>query len=436
MFERSVNRWLLRGSAFTLLGRIVFAGSVVLQNAILARLLTPERMGGYLLTQSVLVPAMLVSLFGTDLLAIRWNGATTNRAERTAVLRSCAIVVGIGSLICAIVAVAGLVVLARFGSTWVVMAGWRWLLVPLIVLVSFQTLLSAFFRGLGQIGMATLLNGVLSSLLMLGFCGMAYWQKNDSIYDIIVLQIVSLIVPAIIGLIVLTPHAVEAATTQVKRSTRARILDIGRLGPRVMLTQVLALIATQSDIWIVGSFGSPDSVAGYGMASRLSQLVSMPLFVICGVLPPLMASSIAEQQQRRLERVISQAMAVALALALGLALIYIVVGNSILGLLFGRHYEPWWDVLAVLAIGNLVNVAAGPCSQMLIMAGRENTLINLTLVTCAISCGGAAISARMFGPTGIAVAFAVGLSLQGILGSWLSLRLTGVRTYPHLASLR
>jgi O-antigen/teichoic acid export membrane protein len=426
-----LGQWLIRGSAYTLVGRLIFAGTVVLQNTILARLLTPEMMGTYVLTQSILVPAMLVSLVGTDFLSMRWVGGTQNLAERAAVLRSCAIVVAVGSVLCAAIVIVGLTILSRIGSAWAAVSVWRWLFIPLVVLLPLQTLLSSFFRGLGKIGMATLLNGVLSNVLLLAFVCGVYWWDINSVYDIILLQLVSLLIPVIVGMVGLSAY-IDHGTDQ----TRAKITEIGRLGPRLMLSQVLALIVTQSDIWIVGFFASPDSVAGYGMAARLAQLVSLPLFVICGVLPPLMASAVAERQHVRLERVMNQAVIVALMTALGIASIYAIAGSSILGLLFGRYYGSWGDVLLVLTIGNLVNVAAGPCSQMLIMAGREDTLLNLTLVTCVVCCCGAVIGAKMFGPIGIAVAFAIGLSLQGIFGSHLSLRLTGVRTYPHLASLR
>lgn len=423
-----LRSWLLRGSFVTLLGRISFGAFAILQNAVLAHLLDGSDLGAYLLTQTVILPAMLFALWGNDLLAIAWIGA--GRPFRTVVKGGASVVLAL-SLLLGVALAYGVFGISALSTTWALVASWHWWLVPLVGLSAVQVYLAALCRSVREIGRATLLNGVLSSgLLLFVSAGLYKSGARLTAADVILLQTGSLAVAVVWGLLHLQRHLQQAPTALPER-WQDIWWEIWGSGGALMLTQVLAFVVTQSDIWIVSSFAEPDAVAGYALAARLAQLVSLPHLVLNGILPPLMASWFASQQVDRLNQVIGVAVQAALGIAISLALFYAVAGRPILQILF-HGYGAWFDVLMILTLGNIANVATGPCSQMLIMAGRGRTLLWITALTSTACCGLGTMAGIWFGPRGTAVVFAVGLTVQGIVAAHWTHKCTQVRTYFNL----
>jgi O-antigen/teichoic acid export membrane protein len=425
---QDLRGWLLRGSLITLIGRVAFGAFAILQSAVLANMLDGPELAAYLLTQTVILASTLFALWGNDLLAVAWIGA--NRNLPMVVLSGTSVVLGL-SLLTGLVVAVGTVCLAALSPTWALLATWGWWLIPLVTLSSVQMYFAAVFRGMGQIGRATLLNGVLSSLLLLGASGFVYGRGISlTASGAIGLQTAALAVSVTWELIELI--VVLRSSSEVFRGRLTGLLrEIWKVGGALMLTQMLAFIVTQSDIWIVSGFAYSSDVAGYALAARLAQLVSLPHLVLNGVLPPLMASWFSSRQYERLNHVIGLAVQAALGVAVSIAAFYVVGGRVILQNLF-HGYGASYNVLIILTIGNVVNVAAGPCSQMLIMVGQGRCLLAITTLTCVLCCGLGVPAGLLFGPCGTAAVFAAGLAFQGIMSAYWTQRRTRIYTYPKL----
>src|SRR5205085_11901440 len=76
-----LGQWLFLGSVWAFIGRISFGLFVTLQNAVLARLFPPDELGIYLLFQSLVLPIVLVAVFGTDMLVVRSIGELRSRGR-------------------------------------------------------------------------------------------------------------------------------------------------------------------------------------------------------------------------------------------------------------------------------------------------------------------------------------------------------------------
>jgi O-antigen/teichoic acid export membrane protein len=179
------------------------------------------------------------------------------------------------------------------------------------------------------------------------------------------------------------------------------------------------------DCLVLGLFTGPAPVAFYEAASRSALLVSLPLFAVNAVAPPLFAQL---HQGDRLEELEGMARATsrwmyyaALPLALGAA----ALAPEILGL-FGQGFQEAQGALRILVAAQLVNVACGSVGFLLAMTGHQRTL-TLTLAAggglgIPLMTAGAAFS----GITGLALAkglWLVGVNVLMTLGVWRRLRL-------------
>jgi O-antigen/teichoic acid export membrane protein len=425
----------LTGSAWVLGGRLLLGISILLQSAILARLLGPHDLGVFLLVQSIVLPASLFAVFGLDLLAMRElrdpRSATNTVSPLSFLMRGGVLIVVAAGLVAAIILVgmgAGCGLLLADGCGLAPeLAPVLW---PLIALSAFQLLLSGILRALGRMGAATFLAGVLSVSLVLCATAVAAVLRLDLGFRAVLnLQVAAL------AIAVLASAGFLRGIEHASRGGAAPFRQFVRTGPLLLTTQLLALLVSQSDVWVFGLAATPEQIAQYGLAARLAQLVSLPHLVLNGVLPPLMASRVREQQRDALERVIRMSVAAATVPALGLALLFLFGGGEILAIAFGGIYRDAAPVLAILAAGNVVNVVCGPCSQLLIMSGHQRTLNLITLVNCVFCLGAGALAAVHLGALGVAAVYALALTAQGIAGAWAAARLVGVRTHAGPAAL-
>lgn len=421
------------GSAWVLAGRLLFGVAVVLQNAILARLLGPNDLGAFLFVQSLVLPASLTAAFGLDLVAMRELRDPRERENRTSpasFLRH-----GFGLSALAAAAIAAILftgvnaACGRAGAARCVLpADLAWALWPLVALSAFQLILAAVLKALGRMGAATFLAGLLPTALLVGTTAAAAaaasaFSFSIGLQTVLGFQVFSLLASTALSIF----YAVRIEG--IGHGAPVRLVELGRWGPSLMLTQLLALMVSQSDVWVLGLAGMAEQVAQYGVAARLAQLVSLPHLVLGGVLPPLMAARIAEGRLEELERLIRTCVGLATVPAVLLTLLFLACGGSLMVLAFGQFYASAAPILAILAVGNVVNVVCGPCFQLLVMAGRQRMLNLITAANGALCIGLGYVAAVWFGPIGLAAVYAAGLSLQGVAGIVAARRLVGVDTF-------
>lgn len=444
------RRLLLGGSAWVLAGRLAFGASAVLQSAVLARLLGPHDLGVFLLVQGLVLPAAIVGVLGLDLLAMREvrrdrggesggdsGGDSAENARghvRPAPFLAAAapLVAAVSSVVAAALA-AGLwgacaspaAVLGCAAAGAVAPALW-----PLVALSAAQLLLAGLLRAWGRIAEATFLAGVFSTFALLCATLLAHAARADlGLRGVLALQILALACG-----VALSARAVLRAD-RVRGGDKPRLARMARVGPGLMVTQLLALLVSQSDVWVLGLAAPPEAVAQYGVAARLAQLVSLPHLVLNGVLPPLIAAHLADGRRRELEALIRASVAAATVPAVALGLAFAAFGREGLELAFGPFYGAAAGCLAILAAGNVANVACGPCSLVLILAGRQRALNRITGANCAVCLVGGAVAASWFGAVGVACVYAAALTVQGLASASACAGLVGVGTHAGPSAL-
>src|SRR5262249_1147365 len=148
------------------------------------------------------------------------------------------------------------------------------------------------------------------------------------------------------------------------------------------LTDLTGMIVTSGDNFIVGVFRSGNDIGIYGAASRLSTLLSLPLFVMNGVVAPMIAELWTKGKKKQLETFLRGATALATIPSLAGLIVFIFAGGWIMQTAFaGHNFRRGGIILVILSAGLVIDVAAGSCTFALIMTGHHRLVAVAAAIT-------------------------------------------------------
>jgi O-antigen/teichoic acid export membrane protein len=428
----ALGRRVVAGAGWSLAGRLVVAGLGLVAGAALTRLLPAEQMGTYLLAASFVAFAALVAGAGINQLCVRYVAEHLARGEAGHARRALHVLLRLG-MVCAVVGafafagltdVLGLTVYGGFGLAplSVLLGAW-------VFVTAMQALVSDSFRGLADIRAASVYGGPLASVLVVaGLLAVLASRGELTVTGAVLLAVLAAATSAGWGAI--------ALRRRVHRLPARATGDVGRLlTPSVfavslplVLTTALLLVLGSADLWMLGASRPAAEVAAYGIASRTATLVGMPLLVIFGVLPPLIAGLHASGERARLERLLRVTAMAASAPAVVLAAVFAVAGGPLLALVYGEHYRAGALPLAVLSAGQVVSVVTGLCGLVLAMTGHQRLLLGITAASVTATVAALLLVVPVWGTTGAAVVSALGLCGQNIAMLVAARRVTGLFT--------
>jgi len=193
----------------------------------------------------------------------------------------------------------------------------------------------------------------------------------------------------------------------------------GEWGRALLPFTLLAAVGTlngQIGILALGWLGTDEDVAALQVAMSGSMLVVLSLTIVNMVIGPHITRAHRDNDKPRLQRLSRQSARAALAVALPIALPLILLGGPIVELVYGEVYRDTVTLpLAILAVGQLVNVAFGSVGMFLIMSGFERDTLNGQIVALLINAIAAVVLIPPFGAVGAALAVAIGLATWNLI---------------------
>lgn len=416
-------------------GRIltVLAGLAV--NALLTRLLTPNEVGAYFLTLSVVWGASIIAQLGLNHSVVRLVAESLSlnkprRAKET--VQFVLLLVSAG--------VCGVVAILYFGvGDWLamslfkspLMAGIIGLTMIWIAVTAFQQISAEIFRGFQDIRLASAFGGlVTSSLSAILFAGTWLVQGHTNLHQVVILSL------AAGGTSVLIAWTLVWGKTQnLAGDGHLRISDILIISWPLLLTNLTLFILSQADIWILGTYHAQNSVALYGASSRLMLLISLPLMVVNAVIMPIIAELYSKRKMADLERTLQAVASVSTIPAVLVFFGFILFGRPLLSLIYGDFYRDGYPVLILLSLGQLINIMAGSCGYTLMMTGRQTIMMWISFTAGLITIGMVLLLVKSYGIRGVAFASAFGLGIQSI-AMWLCVkRSLGIWTHISLRGM-
>ena len=207
---------------------------------------------------------------------------------------------------------------------------------------------------------------------------------------------------------------VRRALSPGPRSYRAREW-IGGSVPFAILYGASNL-SSFADVLVLSFIISPAEIAIYFAATRIIQIINLVPFAATVGAAHLFAGSHTRGDRAELQRLTRHVAALTLATAALAVVAVLLVGKGLLGL-FGSGFEAGYPALAILAVGVLVRVAAGPAEDILNMTGHGNLSARTYVVIMFVNLLLAAALAVPLGIEGAAIASATSLCLRAL---WLS----------------
>jgi O-antigen/teichoic acid export membrane protein len=182
----------------------------------------------------------------------------------------------------------------------------------------------------------------------------------------------------------------------------------------LVLLGTIQVLQSQADTLLLGILTTARSVGIYSAASRGGLLVSFFLAAATPALGPAVASLHSARDNIGLQRLVTATARATFLLSLPVGLGMIIFGRWYL-LLFGQQFTEGTLALAILAGGQLVNVACGPVGNVMMMTGHERVTTRVMAVSAIIGVCASALLIRVWGLPGAAVGATTSLVIWNVL---------------------
>jgi O-antigen/teichoic acid export membrane protein len=159
-------------------------------------------------------------------------------------------------------------------------------------------------------------------------------------------------------------------------------LTLFRQGIPFLGVTACSLALSSIDILLLGVWTDSQTVAIYGVVSRIAALTAFFLSGVNSVVSPKFAMLYADRQYDKLARLAGQASALTITLTLPLLIPLLCFPGFFLRF-FGAEYVSGATALVILVLGQLFNALTGSVGCLLLMTGREK-LMQLNLVGVVI----------------------------------------------------
>lgn len=181
----------------------------------------------------------------------------------------------------------------------------------------------------------------------------------------------------------------------------------------LMLISLMAVMINWAPTFLLGALSTTTEAGLYAVAWRTAQLVSFVLLASNTFMAPRFARMHHQQKRDALHRQFLMSNGLLAAAAIAPAAILIAFSDSVMGI-YGAEFLEASDVLVILTLGQYVNVATGSAGFFLMMTGREIVYRNITFVAGGATIGLCLALVPPYGAMGAAFATATGLALVNL----------------------
>jgi O-antigen/teichoic acid export membrane protein len=268
-------------------------------------------------------------------------------------------------------------------------------------------------QGLGRIIQGEMLEYFFSPIMFIALILRTYFLGQEITPPAVIgMRVIASGITFLIGVAMLKGHlpkpAREAMYTFEAREWLRSALPL-------LLIMLLQVANRYADILMLGPIKGPEAVGLYKVAFQVAMLAGFTLQAVSVAIGPTIASLHVKRERARLQRVITQGTRAAFLISLPLGLAWVLAGRWFLAMLFGQEYIGTAMTLALLTVGQLINLIAGPVHQVLIMTSHEDKATKGWALAVGINVSLNAIFIPWWGIEGAAIATLVSMVVWNIL---------------------
>ncbi len=365
--ERNPMERLARGSALSIAGAICQQSALFVTTVLIGRALGRDALGQYALTYAMLTMIGLLAMCGFRAALTRFVATQLADDDAAAVrgtIRFCTRISVGSAIVISLVLVLTAPQIADLFHKPEMADAVRWVALALPGATIRDSSLAAT-RGWRSQRAATLIAWVFEPLLRLA-----------------VTVCVLLIGWGITAVYLSLPIGTWAAAIASIIALRRRMNGVAQVPARVEVRGLMSFsmvswgntVATTGLLWadtlILGHFRSSGEVGTYTIATRIVTLAIFVLAPIDAAFAPQFAHHFHLGDRAMASRIYASATGWIVRLSLPAFVLLLVFPADLLDVFGGRAYENGAAVTVILAVGQLINAATGPCGNALTMAGK------------------------------------------------------------------
>jgi O-antigen/teichoic acid export membrane protein len=411
-----VRRRLIAGVSGLLSLRVAFGAMSFVLTVLLARMLGAEMFGGYSYALAWIMLLGAPTVLGLDQLLVREVAADVV-ASKWALLRGLVRTANRTVLLVSLgmAAVAALVawILRERASPELVRTFWVGLL--LVPLISLTRLRQATLQGLHRVVLGSIPERlILPVLLLVSLVAIDLSHLRLAASTAMALNVAA------------TSIAFGVGTWLLRRNLPSPIRDVepeyqrarwARSAWPILLFSGAGIVFAQADILILGSLKGPGVVGLYGVADKSAELLSFVLVAQNAAFASTAASLYAAQDLAELQRLTTRIVRLTVLITLPLAILFIGFGGWFLSRFYGAAYLPARGPLAILGMGQMINVATGLNGMLLIMTGNERALLKAVAASAVANIGLNVVLVPRWGMSGAAIANTSSILLLNVVAT-------------------
>ncbi|WP_114491578.1 flippase [Candidatus Ulvibacter alkanivorans] len=385
-----------------------------LNGVLLARLLGVEGLGYYVLAFTTMTLLSVPAALGIPNLLVRYiskyNVHENLSMMKGLLIKSNQFVFFTSALIFAISYITYFFWWKHYNNVLVETLIYSFLLIPLL---GFGGIRAATLRGLKFIVLAelpeTIMRNILFTVFLLAF---VFFDYTLTPQIAIILQVIAAALSFILGYYFLQKKLLNRLKQvqpeyQIKEWIQQAIPFSINSGVQIVKSKLL--------VYVLAIFGSIEAVAIFDVAVRGASLVTFTMNSLNAAISPYLSAAYEEAKLKNIQTILTKASRAIFILSLPVALAFILGGEWLLTLVFGKEYTNAYIPLVILCVGNLVSATTGSVGVLLSMTGRQKVFSNSNVLMLVLSVILSIPMIIYFDTVGAAIVFASLLIIQNFM---------------------
>jgi len=231
-------------------------------------------------------------------------------------------------------------------------------------------------QGFKEIGRLVLI-GILSSLIHLGFIGIAF---------LLGWRLLGLLVASVLASVMTCVLVLFFLKKSVGFWEKAKLLwfnwELVSFSLPLFFVNFLSFFMRRTDTLMLGYFKTGSEVGIYSVAYRISSLILLPLGAFRPIFVPMISEFFGRNEIQKIEDLFKMTTKWSFSLCIPIFLIITLFAPHILSI-FGPHFVVGAYAAMVLGAAQLINCSSGPTQGVIIMSGHPHiSLINSLILVC------------------------------------------------------
>jgi O-antigen/teichoic acid export membrane protein len=284
-----------------------------------------------------------------------------------------------------------------------------WMLLALPAMAIFM-LLAMAFQAQHRVVITTIFQNLGISTVFVAAFGYLWYEQPEVLNAVTAAQIYAGAAGVILLAALVTWFSQKGISFNV---TSYKDKELTSASANLWVASNMSLITMWSGILIAGAIVPAEELAQLSAAQRTAMLTSFVLMVVNMVVAPRYAQMWKNGDMAGIQRLAKWSTRGMIVMVTPVVLIMIILPERVMSL-FGRGFDEAGILLAIMAVGQFINVATGSVGYLLNMSGHEKDFRRVTLFVGPLTIILVILFTHSYGVVGAAIGTAAGMLMQNL----------------------